>query len=307
LVSRRLRAFVRLSRPLFLAGGAVGVGLGTAVASYFGHRAPDWFGAALALLAVSTLQLMTHYANEYFDRASDVAGARTPFSGGSGVLVEGALAAPVALRAALACLALGLGSAAFFAFQGNAVAAIVTLAIAFFAWFYSAPPLRLLATGLGEFDTMLVVAVLVPLLGYAAQTAAIDARALAATLPGAAAIFAMMLSVEVPDLEADAAGGKRNLLVRMGRGAALPLAAAALVAVYAGVGLAMLTGAPREFAYLQALTLPLAFGVGGAFKRAQADRAAEATLAALGVAFSFFVGLAGLAGYLSGTLANPTP
>jgi 1,4-dihydroxy-2-naphthoate octaprenyltransferase len=306
-VSQRFRAFVRLSRPLFLAGGAVGVGLGTAVAAYAGRRPTDWFDCGLALLAVAVLQLMSHYANEYFDRTGDAGASRTPFSGGSGVLVEGALAPRVALAAALASLPLGLAAAALFAVQGKPVAGIITIAIALLAWFYSAPPLRLLATGFGELNTAFVVAVLVPLLGYAAQGATLDARALAVTLPGAAAIFVMMLSVEVPDFDADSASGKRNLVVRWGRAGSLPLGLTALVAVYLGVGLALLAGAPPTFAYFQVLSLPLAFGLAGAFKRAQGSRTGDTALAALGVAFSFIVALDGLAGCLAGTLANPNP
>ncbi len=98
------------------------------------------------------------------------------------------------------------------------------LAIGALAWAYSAPPLRLLARGLGELDTVAVVALLVPLAGYATFAHALGTHALLATIPGAFAMFAMMLAVEIPDVAVDKASGKRNLVVRWG------VASAAIVA-----------------------------------------------------------------------------
>jgi 1,4-dihydroxy-2-naphthoate octaprenyltransferase len=92
------------------------------------------------------------------------------------------------------------------------------------AWAYSAPPWRLLARGLGELDTVAVVAVLVPLAGYATFARGFSAHVLLAVVPGACAMFAMMLAVEMPDVRADAATGKRTLVVRWG------IASAAIVA-----------------------------------------------------------------------------
>jgi len=298
-VTQPLRAFFRLSRPVFLAGGLVGVGLGTAVSIYAMRRPPDWAALCTALLAVAAFQLMTHYTNDYFDRESDAGSTRTGFSGGSGVLVEGALAPRVALGAAQIALAIGLAAVAVLVARGRMSAAYIGLAIAFLAWFYSAPPLRLLARGLGEVETALIVAVLVPLIAYAAQGAPLNALALAATLPGSAALFAMMLCVQVPDLASDTTGGKRNLLVRFGRAALLPLGRAALCAVYLGVALAVLAGAPATVALLEALTLPLAFGLVRALNDAATHTAGDAPLAARGVAFSFLVGFAGMLGYLA--------
>ena len=70
---KRLRAFVRLTRPLFLYGGFAGVALGAAVARHLAH--PLDVGTYLwAQGLVSAFQLMVHYANDYFDRASDAHG-----------------------------------------------------------------------------------------------------------------------------------------------------------------------------------------------------------------------------------------
>jgi 1,4-dihydroxy-2-naphthoate octaprenyltransferase len=208
-------AFVRLSRPLFLYGGFAGVALGAAVARATGLR----IGAAEYLWVqamVTSFQLMVHYANDYFDREGDARAEPTAWSGGSGVLTAGALHPRVALGAALLCAAAGLAIAARFALAGNAAVAWLGLAIAVLAWCYSAPPVRLAARGLGELDTALVVAVLVPVAGYAAFAHRLGDPPASAVTSTALAMFAMMLCVELPDAGCDRAAGKRNLVVRLG-------------------------------------------------------------------------------------------
>jgi len=308
-VARRpnpVEAFVRLSRPLFLGGGLAGVGLGTALAAYVSPGTPiDWRAWAIVQFTVSAFQLMTHYSNEYFDRASDAGSTRTAFSGGSGILVDGALAPHVALVSALLATLAGLFGIAVLGATGHPAAAALAFSICVLAWAYSAPP-RLLARGLGELDTALIVAVLVPLCAYFAQDRPLTPLALAATLPGAAAMFAMMLAVELPDVESDATGGKRNLLVRAGRTAIVRIGQAALVGVYSGVLIAFGTGAPLSVVLLEATTIPAALALASAFARAAAADPAfpasaglrlEAIVAARGVAFFLIVSVAGVLGY----------
>jgi 1,4-dihydroxy-2-naphthoate octaprenyltransferase len=212
---RQVRAFARLARPAFLLGGFAGFGLGAAVARYDGF-ALDWQAYLWGQLIVTAFHLMVHFANDYFDQASDALATRTPWSGGSGALRDGALPPWVALVAARVCAAIGLLATLRAALTGDVVVAFVALAIAGLAWTYSAPPVRLLARGLGELDAIAVVAVLVPLAGYAAFAHELGAHAVLATLPGVCAMFAMMISVEIPDVAADSATGKRNLVVRWG-------------------------------------------------------------------------------------------
>ncbi|HEV3087861.1 MAG TPA: prenyltransferase [Candidatus Elarobacter sp.] len=228
----QLRAFVRLSRPLFLYGGFAGVALGAAVARRSGSSL-DLQTYLWVQALVTAFQLMVHYANDYFDHAGD-AGARrrTPWSGGSGVLHGDDVPARVALIAALVCGSLGLLASLRFALAGNAVVAWLGLAIFVFAWFYSAPPVRFAARGLGEPVTALVVAVLVPFAGYAAFAGRIGGAIENAVLAPAVAMIAMMFCVELPDAETDIGSGKRNLMIRLGPALTWrAIAVAALLAV----------------------------------------------------------------------------
>ncbi len=293
-----LAAFLRLSRLKFLAAGLVGGAFGTAIAMYEGARF-DAGTYAVAQLTITSFHLMTHYANDYFDRNSDAGGVRTPYSGGSGALLDGSLAPIVALRAALGCAALGMAGSLALATAGQRpTAALAGLAIGVGAWAYSAPPLRLCARGLGELDTALVVAALVPLCAFLAQGAPPDARLFGSVLPGVAAILAMMLAVEYPDATADAVGAKRNLVVRLGTRRARPLGIAFVVATFAAFGAALFLRAPLTYALVAPFLLPLGLSLGRAFA-AWRDEAPlrPAQLAGRGVAFFFLVTFFGLLAY----------
>ena len=259
---RSVLAFIRLGRPLFLGGGFILFGLGAVIAGLAGHGIDGrryWLGQA----AVTAFQLMTHYANDYFDYEADRANATpTKWSGGSRVLPNAELPRGVALVAALVLAALGLGVG--FALSRTAGAGPWTqpilVGIVVLAWEYSAPPLRLCATGLGELDTAVVVTGLVPLLGFYLQ--APDLRGVGvlvlAIVPLALLQLAMLLAIEFPDAAGDAATGKRTLVVRLGAARAAWLYAAITALAYLWLPVAVLLGLPVRIAGCAALLAPLA-------------------------------------------------
>ncbi len=214
-MSGRLVAFARLTRPVFLTGGALlyGLGAATAVAGGAGfHLGRYLLGQAL----VTSVQLTTQYANEYFDLAADrAATSRTWLSGGSGVLVAGELAPVVAERAALAAAAVSVALGAVIVLVEPVVAAIGMVAL-LGGWHYSAPPARLVGSGWGEAAASLIVAVLTPLAGSLMLNGT-ESAALAWT---AAALFpahyAMLVALHLPDEHGDRVAGKRTIVVRLG-------------------------------------------------------------------------------------------
>ncbi len=263
---RRIVAFVRLARPPFLIGGFAGFALGAVVARFDGH-ALDAAAYLWGQLLVTAFHLMVHFANDYYDQETDARTTRTAWSGGSGVLPAGDLPPWVALAAALVCAAAGVAAIGHAALAGAGAVAALGVAIAVLSWCYSAPPARLLARGLGELDTIAVVALLVPLTGYASFAHALGAHALIATLPGACAMFAMMLCVEIPDADADAATRKRNLVVRWGVASAAIAArtfASAAVLVLLLVGSAVFGAPPWALlAVIPVAVVALAFAFPG--------------------------------------------
>ena len=269
LASARVIAFVRLGRPQFLLGGFLLFGLGAAVARSC--------GAALALgpyalgqAGITVVQLMTHYANDYFDLAADRANATpTRFSGGSRVLPSGLLPAGAALVAARALGAAGVGlviALALWGGPGGRTAAGLLLLAEVLAWAYSAPPAALHSRGLGELVTAVVVTGLTPLVGFVLQASGLPSSALgpalrqlgAAILPLAGLQFGMLLAIELPDAAGDAAVGKRTLVVRLGASRAAVLYGVSLVGVLVSIPLFALGALPLPLppAAVLALALP---------------------------------------------------
>jgi len=250
--------FLRLSRPFFLLGGFLLFALGTSMAAAAGHPVhfvPYLQGQAI----VSMLQLAVHYSNEYFDAPGDALNRqRTAFSGGSGAIGTQGLPRPIALSSAVVCLALAALVAGRMIFAGGiaSLSWLVLAAIIIGAWFYSAPPVRLMSTGVGEIAASLVVAGLVPAFAFTLQAGSLDSRLVVALTPLALLHFAMLLNLEVPDEHSDREAGKRTLVVRWGVATALQLHAAlvvgALVLLAMGVLASRLPLSPAALAGLAA-------------------------------------------------------
>lgn len=287
---------ILLTRAHFLAGGIVMYALGAVVA---------WAeGASLGLpilvwgqVGVSAIQLMTHFVNEYYDADRDaLVRTRTPFSGGSGVLPAGRMAKPVAVRGAVLC-----------AIVGGLVTLTVGLPVALVYAFalvvgcgYSAPPLRFMTRGVGEFAAALMVALLTPLAGYGAAAGSLHVSVFWLGLPLLASSLAFMIAVELPDYEADLPTEKRNWVVRLGRDRAGHVHNGLLVLSYVLLALVAVAGyIPDRVAALLWLTLPLAaWQIGGVWLRIRHGWRYYGVLAGGGMALIGLYGvLAGL-GYL---------
>lgn len=213
---RKIWAFVRLTRPLFLLGGGVLNLLGLAVAAAQGYPL-DVGRAVLGQVLVTSIQLLAHYGNEYFDFEVDrlIGERRTWFSGGSGVLAAGELDRAVARQAMIASALVAVITLGLASTQAPIMLVIGSISLAG-AYFYSAPPLKLMGSGWGELTTALLTGWLVPMTGYALQAGQIDVSLLPLCLPLVLAYMAMIIVFQFPDREADAVMGKRTLTVRLG-------------------------------------------------------------------------------------------
>jgi len=244
--SRRvlLGALWRMSRPAQLALIALVYALGVAMAFGRGATAdPRTVGFGLAALLPTAASV--HYANEYADVDTDAMTDRTPFSGGSGALVESGLSPRLALRAAVASGVAGVallvaGATPMGARVLSPVSAALLGGILVVGWQYSVGPLRLAWNGLGEATNAALGGAALPLYGFAVVTGHVTVGAALATVPFALVVFVNLLETQWPDRRADAAVGKRTLATRWSAGrlravyAAGSLAAAGSVVVLAG-------------------------------------------------------------------------
>lgn len=180
-------------------------------------------------------QLYIVYANDVADEDTDRDNATaTLYSGGSRVLVEGALSSVTLSRAARRMAGLALASTALI---GLLAGHWLPLSLAIFGigllWAYSFPPLRLSYRGGGEWLQMLGLGGVLPLLAFAAQAghfAGFPWLLLAVLLP---LNLATAVATALPDAPSDARANKRTLAVVYGLGPArrfvLVLAAGALL------------------------------------------------------------------------------
>lgn len=224
-----------------------------------------WLGYA----AIFLLEAATVFVNDLHDFESDRRNRFwSPLTGGSRVLVTGAISHGGLARGAMAALGLSMlalwGALAAPAAAATA-AAVVYGALALAALGYTAPPLKLCHRGLGEIDVALTHSFGVMLLGAAAQGASpAEPLPLLLSAPLALAVLPAIILSGVPDRDADAAAGKRTLVVKLGVRRAMALAASAAlaaagaaVALRHGAGVAALSGldlvAPAHAAILAGL------------------------------------------------------
>lgn len=213
-----LAALVCLGRPAILPGGILAYALGAAM-GYWHEGAFDWAAAWAGLAVTEVTNLVAHYADEYADVDTDTITRRTWFSGGSGVLPAGLVPTAWALRMAIGLAVLSVALTATLIVVGvlpAAVAWIVGLGLVC-GWFYSMPPLQLERRGLGEPDNAFLGGILMPLMGYTVQTGRPTWAAALALLPVFLVVLVNLLGVHWADREADAAVGKRSLVVIVGR------------------------------------------------------------------------------------------
>lgn len=212
-------SLIRLGRPKFLLGGFALYGLGVLCSLAIGE--PFSLGVFLwGQLAVTAIQLTTHYSNEYFDYHADLAN-RTPtrWSGGSRVLVHAEVPRIAALFAATfcalcACLATGL---LVLIFGVSALVALPLLGMMLLlSWSYSSPPLRLHSRGFGEPTVAIVVPFLTPLSGFLLQAERLHLLPVLFTLPLVALQLNMLFTLQFPDERGDQSVGKRTWVTLFG-------------------------------------------------------------------------------------------
>ncbi|MGB8295110.1 MAG: isoprenylcysteine carboxylmethyltransferase family protein [Polyangia bacterium] len=254
-------AFIRLGRPLFLLGGFVLYGLGTAVAKAQGQSI-DPSAYLLGQAMVTAFQLTTHYANDFFDYEADRANdTPTRWSGGSRVLPRGEVPRVAALAGALAAAGAGIVAMLVLASRHTGPLLVpIALAILVLSWLYSAPPLRLHSTGWGELDAVMVVTALVPFFAFYLQAPGLIGwtTLLLAVFPPCCLQFAMLLAVGVPDAAGDLLVGKRTLVLRLGAARALRWHLIALAVAYAVLPILVAAGLPLAVGLAAALLAPLA-------------------------------------------------
>jgi 1,4-dihydroxy-2-naphthoate octaprenyltransferase len=221
-----------------------------------------WGYFLLTLIAGLFLHAGTNLANDYFDHLSGADEVNVeflrPYTGGSRVIQKGLVPARQMLVAALICFAAGGLIGLYLAWARGLVVLWLGLIGAFSGFFYTAPPLALAATGLGELFVGLNFGVLMTLGSYYVQTQRLAWEPAVAAIPVTLLIAGVLYINEFQDYPADRQVGKNTLIVRLGRRRAMIGYVVLMAATYVSIVLSVALGLTSPFTLIALLTLPIA-------------------------------------------------
>jgi 1,4-dihydroxy-2-naphthoate octaprenyltransferase len=259
---------LRTTRLPFLSATAVPVLLGIAVAA--SHGAFTWWTALLTLIGGSFAHLAINVSNDVFDTlsgADDANTTPTQFSGGSRVAVydlvtiKGLARLSVALFGAAAAIGLLL-----VAVTGSMLLLWIGIAGILIGVAYTAPPLKLVYRGLGEFAVAIGFGPVMMLGAYVVQTGHITLEPLLLSfVPGI--LIALILFVnEIPDRRSDAEAGKRTLPTRFSPGTIRTAYLAAAIAAFAVIVAGVICGVLPWPTLIALAAVPIVFRVHAGLK-----------------------------------------
>jgi len=234
-----LKAYAGVARAPFLLLPVTLVAVGGGVAFLEGSF--SWIRTTLALVGLVALHMAVNIFNEWSDMRTgiDLATERTPFSGGSGTLPQGQMSLGKALAFGIVCSAVGLAVGMYFlATIGLAMAPLIVIGavcVLVYTDFLARIGVGEIAAGIGLGGGPVVGTALV-------NTGAISASALAAGIPATLMTFNLLLLNEFPDQAADQAGGRRNLVLLLGRRRAALLYALAALATPLSILVSVVSG-----------------------------------------------------------------
>lgn len=247
----KLDAWAGVARAPFLLLPVTLVAAGVAAAAYDDRAFA--LPSVLALVGLVALHAAVNAFNEASDMKTgiDLRTVRTPFSGGSGTLPSGALSVAGARGVGIAGSIAGLAVGVFFLMSVGWWPLSLLMAIgAVSVLTYTTVFAR---SGLGEIFAGLGLGLL-PVIGTAlVQRGVVGPAAWAAGIPACLMTFNLLLLNEFPDEQADRAGGRRNLVLLLGRRPAARVYALAVLATPLSLVVAAAAGALPTLALIGVL------------------------------------------------------
>jgi 1,4-dihydroxy-2-naphthoate octaprenyltransferase len=176
----------------------------------------------LATIGVALLHMASNVFNDYFDWKSGTDQANTKYfqqySGGSRSIELGLITQRGTAIAASGLIAVSAAIGVYLATQVGLIVLGFGLAGAFAGYFYTAPPLRLVARhGLGELAIGMTFGPLITGGVFATITGEFSWMSMLIGLPIGLLTSNILLINQVPDAEGDASTGKNHLVVTFGK------------------------------------------------------------------------------------------
>ncbi|CAN5223686.1 1,4-dihydroxy-2-naphthoate polyprenyltransferase [soil metagenome] len=253
--------YLAATRPAFLSVTLAGalIGLGSARADGW---AIDGFKALLTVLFALVAHAGANVINDYYDALSGAdAGNQErlfPFTGGSRFIQNGVLSLRETRLFGYGLLAAVIPAGLWLTAHSAGGLIWIGLAGLLIAWAYSAPPLKLMARGVGE--GAIAGGWLMVVLGTDfVQRGEFAALPLIAGLPFALLVAAILYLNQFPDAVGDARAGKHTLVVRLGTQKARWGYLVLVAAAYLWLAVAVMADALPVWAALGLLPAVLSF------------------------------------------------
>ncbi|MEI6677203.1 MAG: prenyltransferase [Mariniphaga sp.] len=230
-----------------------------------GH-AIKWFDLALLIAGAVFSHASVNLFNEYSDNQTgiDKNTVRTPFSGGSGMMKSGFTKPKSVLIVAYATLILSSLIGIYYGITAHwSIFAIMVIG-AFSIVFYTPLLTKLM---LGELFSGLTLGTLVVLGTFIALTATpgqsfgslLPLEVIMISIPPGILTALLLFLNQFPDAEADKAGGRKHLVIKLGYKEAAFLYVAGVIVTFAIIIALPLTGISSNWLFLGLLSLPFAF------------------------------------------------
>ncbi len=197
----------------------------------------SWTLFGLAALGVVLLHLGSNVMKDYFDVKDGTDGANNDyflqFSGGSRAIELGLISLEGSKRLGLSLIAAGAAIGLFLTAVTGWITLAIGLAGAAIGYWYTAPPVRLVARrGLGELGIALAFGPLVTAGVVHVLTGTLSPMAFLIGLPVGLLTANILLINEFPDAASDATTGKNHLVVTFGKRVSAWIYFAVLVVVF---------------------------------------------------------------------------
>jgi 1,4-dihydroxy-2-naphthoate octaprenyltransferase len=279
-----VQAILRGMRLPFLTGSVLPVWAAAAFLSREQRVDPRDLG--LTTLAVAALHLASNLANDAADsdNSDRVNRFGTPFSGGSRVLLDGTLSRRSLWLLVAGLVGISVAAAAVLALQGRPLVWVLGAAGGLIGLCYSTASARLMSRGLGELAVYVSFGPLLTLGSGYALSGTLDPRQLALGAVPGFLIAAVLWINQFPDREADAAVGKRNLVVRLGIEPARAVYVGLMFAPFLGAAVLAATQLLPSASLILLLVSPLTVKAVRLLLRAPADPRAVLPVQALTIA-----------------------
>lgn len=222
-LQQSLNRYWMAMRPWSFAATYVPILVGSAAAGYQLARGDgltfNFWHMGLALVGAVAFQAGTNLVNDYYDH---VKGADSHESLGiGGAIQRGEFTPRFILVYGIACFAVGAAIGLYFVDQSGTFILYLGIFSLLAGFLYTAGPLALAYIGLGELTVAVFMGPVIVVGANYVQTGAVTLEVLAASLPVAFIVAAILQVNNIRDIETDRAVGKRTLATVLGREGAM--------------------------------------------------------------------------------------